>query len=203
MTDETATTRSLPPAVADPILVKPMSDTSVEKDDPDVLRAYAILGLCATQFSALEFHIQSLLSFLHMGRELAVETVVFTRRSTFYQKISLIAELLRLRLHDHPELLKSGLSLTDDLQAYRLKRNLFMHGYWLVNRFVISEGLLRVSDTSWNYNEKETSYAAMNSIDMPLPELEALPAKIGGLIERSHNLLKALKAHYASRTLKD
>ena len=69
-----------------------MSDTSPEKDDPDVVRAYAILGLCATQFSALEFHIQFLLSFLHMGRELAVETVVFTRRSSFYQKVSLSAK---------------------------------------------------------------------------------------------------------------
>jgi hypothetical protein len=179
-----------------------MSDTSPEKDDPDVVRAYAILGLCATQFSALEFHIQFLLSFLHMGRELAVETVVFTRRSSFYQKISLIAELLRLRLHDQPELLKSGLSLTADLQTYRQKRNLFIHGYWLVNRFLIIDGLLRVSDTSWDYSEKETSYSAMNSIDMPLPELEALPAQIGGLIERSHNLLEALKAHYASKAPK-
>jgi hypothetical protein len=71
-----------------------MSETTPDKDDPNILRAYAILGLCATQFSALEFHIQFLLSFLHMGRELAVETVVFTRRATFYQKISLIAELL-------------------------------------------------------------------------------------------------------------
>ncbi len=66
--------------------------------------------------------------------------------------------------------------------------------------FLIMDGLLRVSDTSWDYNEKETSYSAMNSIDMPLPELEALPAKIGGLIERSHNLLEALKTHYASNT---
>jgi hypothetical protein len=137
-----------------------------------------------------------------MGRELAVETVVFTRRSSFYQKISLIVELLRLRLHDQPELLKPGLSLTADLQTYRQKRNLFIHGYWLVNRFLIMDGLLRVSDTSWDYNEKETSYSAMNSIDMPLPELEALPAQIGGLIERSHNLLEALKAHYTSKAPK-
>jgi hypothetical protein len=174
-----------------------MSDTLPEKDDPDVVRAYAILGLCATQFSALEFHIQFLLSFLHMGRELAVESVVFTRRSSFYQKISLITELLRLRLHDQPELLQSGLSLTADLQTYRQKRNLFIHGYWLVNRPLIIQGLLRVSDTTWGYNEKETSYSAMKSIDMPLPELEALPAKIGELIERSHKLLEALKTHHA------
>jgi hypothetical protein len=72
--------------VTELVLIRPMSDTSAEKDDPDVVRAYAILGLCATQFSALEFHIQFLLSFLHMGHELAVETVVFTRRLTFYQK---------------------------------------------------------------------------------------------------------------------
>ncbi len=180
----------------------PMSDTPSEKDDPDVVRAYALLGLCATQFSALEFHIQFLLSFLHMGRELAVETVVFTRRSTFYQKISLITELLRLRLHDQPVLLASGIALTTDLQTYRQKRNLFIHGYWLVNRPLIMQGLLRVSDTSWEYNKKENSYTAMSSIDMPLSELEALPGNIGGLIERSNELLKALRAHCASTTQK-
>lgn len=179
-----------------------MSDTPPKTDEPDVVRAYAVLGLCATKFSALEFHIQFLLSFLHMGRELAVETVVFTRRSSFYQKISLITELLRLRLHDQPDLLSSGIALTTDLQTYRHKRNLFIHGYWLVNRPLIMQGLLRVSDTSWDYNEKEASYTAMSSIDMPLSELEALPGTIGGLIERSHELLKALKEHYASKTPK-
>jgi hypothetical protein len=179
-----------------------MSETTPDKDDPNILRAYAILGLCATQFSALEFHIQFLLSFLHMGRELAVETVVFTRRATFYQKISLIAELLRLRLHDQPELLQSGLSLTVDLQAYRQKRNLFIHGYWLVNRFVIMDALLRVSDTSWDYNKEEASYSAMTSIDMPLADLEALPGKIGELIDRCHSLLEALKTHASSKTPK-
>jgi hypothetical protein len=174
-----------------------MSNTSPEKDDPDVVRAYAILGLCATQFSALEFHIQFLLSFLHMGRKLAIETVVFVRRSSFYKKISLIDELLRIRLHDQPELLKSGLSLTADLRTYRQKRNLFIHGYWLVNRFLIMDGLLRVSDTTWDYNEKEVSFSAMKSIDMPLPELESLPAEIGALIERCHKLIDALTAHRA------
>ena len=173
-----------------------------QRDDPGIVRAYAVLGLCATQFSALEFHIQFLLSFLHMGSELAVETVVFTRRSSFHQKISLITELLRLRLQDQPALLASGISLVDDLQTYRQKRNLFIHGYWLVNGFLIMQGLLRVSDTSWDYNKKEASYTAMNTIDMPLVELEALPGKIGGLIERAHKLLEALKVYYATKTPK-
>jgi hypothetical protein len=179
-----------------------MSNTPPEDEDPNVLRAYALLGLCATQFSALEFHIQFLLSFLHMGREIAVETIVFTRRSSFSHKIALITELLRLRLHDQPEMLAKGISLTTDLQAYRKKRNLFIHGYWLVNRPLILRGLLRVSDTSWDYNQKEISYTAMDSIDMPLPELEALPGRIGELIDRSHELLKSLKAHYEKGTPK-
>lgn len=170
-----------------------MSDNAPEKDDPAIVRVYALIGLCATQFSALEFHIQFLLSFLHMGRDMAVETVVFTRRASFYQKISLVAELLRLRLHNQPQLLASALSLISDLQAYRQKRNLFIHGQWLVNRFVMMDGLLRVSDPTWEYNEKDTSYTAMNSVDIPLTELEALPRKIGALIERCHSLLKALK----------
>jgi len=179
-----------------------MSAASPEHDDPSVVRAYALLGLCATQFSALEFHIQFLLSFLHMGREFAVETVVFTRRSSFYQKISLITELLRLRLHDMPQLLTSGIAFTEDLQAYRQKRNLFIHGYWLVNRFLVMDGIVRVSDTSWEYNDKEISYRAMKSIDIPLSELEALPGKIGSLIQQGHELLKAVKAHYASKNQK-
>jgi hypothetical protein len=172
-----------------------VSQNTAAGDDPAVVRAYALLGLCATQFSALEFHIQFLLSFLHMGRECAVETVVFTRRSTFSEKISLISELLRLRLHTQPALLRSGLSLTADLEKYRDKRNLFIHGYWLVNRPFIMQGFLRVSNTRWKYREKEITYTAMDSLDISVTELEGLPREISDLIERTHQLLRTLKGN--------
>jgi hypothetical protein len=64
------------------------------------------------------------------------------------------------------------------------------------------DGLLRVSDTSWDYNKEEASYSAMKSIDMPLADLEALPGKIGELIDRCHSLLEALKTHASSKTPK-
>lgn len=170
-----------------------MSENIPARDDPDVVRAYALLGLCATKFSALEFHIQFLLSYLHMGRELAVETVVFTRRSSFSDKISLISELLRLRLHGQPDLLGTGLSLAADLEKCRESRNLFIHGYWLVNRPLIIQGFLRVSNPRWRYREKEASYTAMDSVDFALADLEILPRTICELIERLHNLLSTLK----------
>ena len=172
-----------------------MSEDTVAQDDPEVMRAYALLGICATQFSALEFHIQFILSFLHTGREFAVETVIFTRRSSFSEKISLIRELLRLRLQAEPALLQSGLSLVADMDKYRDRRNLFIHGYWLVNRHVIGQGILRVSDTRWKYREKEVAYTAMDSLDVSLTELEKLPVEIGDLINRTHELLRILKGN--------
>jgi hypothetical protein len=129
-----------------------------------------------------------------MGRQFAVETVIFTRRSSFSEKISLIRELLRLRLQAEPAFLQSGLSLVADLDKYRDRRNfLFIHGYWLVNRHVIAQGILRVSDTRWKYREKEVAYTAMDSVDVSLAELEKLPGEIGDLINGAPELLRILK----------
>ncbi len=60
----------------------------VIQDDPKIVRAYALLGMSATGFATLEFHIQFLLSFLHIGKSLGIETAVFTRRADFRQKMS-------------------------------------------------------------------------------------------------------------------
>jgi hypothetical protein len=171
-----------------------MSD-SEPQDHSGILRAYAVLGLCATQFSALEFHIQFLLSFLHMGKELSVETVIFTRRANFSQKIDLIEELLRFRLHKNPDLLDRGLALTKDLHSYRRKRNLFIHGNWIVNQFTVLKGVLPVSDPSWNYKKEDASYKSNTTTEFPIPELELLPAKIGEMIERGHALLSQIQEY--------
>jgi hypothetical protein len=145
------------------------------------------------QFSAMEFHIQFLLSFLHMGKDLSVETVILTRKASFFQKINLIEEFIRLRLHNHQDLLKKGLQLTSELQSYRKKRNSFIHGYWLINEFLIMDGIVRVSDASWDYDPKTVHYQAMTTTDVSLSELEELPYLIGGLTQRCHDFLAEMK----------
>lgn len=169
--------------------------TNTTKDDPDVLRAYALVGVCATQYSALEFHIQFLLSFLHMGNELAIETVVLARNSSLAQKIRLIREFLGIRILSDPDLLEKGLQLVREIEARRKQRNLFIHGYWLINKPLVLSGLVRVSDTSWQYNEEKTEYHAMGTQDITLPQLEEIPRAIGMLIDRTHGFINDMKEY--------
>jgi len=169
--------------------------TQPPREDPLVIRAYALIGICAAQFSALEFHIQFLLSYLHSKNELCVETVIFTRGNTFATNLKLIAEFLRLRLGEHAVLRDRGLALVAEIEKKRERRNHFVHGYWLVNSAVVREGLVRLSDTKWKYDRDKTEYRGMDSSDVTFVDLERLAGDIGSLIGQVHTLLADLKAH--------
>lgn len=161
-------------------------------ENPEVVRAYALLGQCGTLYAELEYRLQFLLATLHIGQEHSIETVLFTRGATFQKKILLIEELAQLRLQEFPDLLKTVLDLMIDLEKARINRNLFIHGFWIVNKGVINEGILRVSDTSWDYDRKEASYKTMDSKDIPLGELEMLPKKLDDLINRCRTVIAEL-----------
>lgn len=164
------------------------------KEDPAVVRAYAFIGLCATQYATLEFHTQFLLSFLHMAKELSVETIIFTRHDNFSEKLKLIKEFAAYRLNNNAELRDKTIALATDIDKQREKRNHFIHGYWLVNEALVMQKMVRVSDTKWKYDKDRVGYHAMETTDISLDELEKLPHEIGGLIERLHKLLEELKA---------
>ena len=168
-------------------------------NDPDVTRAYAWVGVCAIQYSALEFHLQFLLSFLHMGKELAIETVVFSRNSSLAHKIKLVRELLMIRINSDPDLLERGLQLVREIEAKRKQRNLFIHGYWLINKPLLLSGIIRVSDTSWQYDEKNIEYRAMGSQDITPSQLEDIPQAINLLIDRIGEYIKDAKVYIKKR----
>jgi hypothetical protein len=168
---------------------------SVPAEENPVVKVFAHIGLCATQYATLEFHTQFLSSYLHTGKEMSLETVIFTRQASFAEKLKLIKEFAAYRLNQHPEVCKKVLDLVSDIDKQRDRRNLFIHGYWLVNEFVIMEGLVRVSDTKWKYNKDRVEYRAMESTDISLADLEKLPAEIGKLIQRMHELINELKKY--------
>lgn len=155
--------------------------------------AFALLGVCAAQFSALEFHTQFLLSLLATGKELSVETVILTRRRTFADKIDFIRHLAQVREPEHPDLAKRISALADALDALRARRNSFIHGFWLINDFVIAEGVVRCSDTNWKYDKKTQSWSSMSTEDIPLEEFYAIPSCVAAVIEELHMLIAELK----------
>jgi hypothetical protein len=153
-----------------------------------------LLGICAAQFSALEFHTQFLLSLLATGKQLSVETVILTRRRTFADKIDFIRHLAQLREPEYPELAKRIMTLADTLDTLRARRNSFIHGYWLINEYVIAEGVVRCSDTNWKYDKKTQSWNSMSTEDIPLDEFYAIPNHVAGVIEEVHTVTAQLAA---------
>ncbi len=164
-------------------------------ENPEIVKVFAHIGLCATQYATLEFHTQFLLSYLHTGKELSLETIIFTRQTSFGEKLKLIKEFAAYRLNQHPDVCNKVLALASDIDKQRDRRNHFIHGYWLVNEFVIMKGIVRVSDTKWKYNKDRVEYRAMETTDISLADLEKLPTEIGGLIQRMHQLINELKKY--------
>jgi len=162
----------------------------MSEENPEVVKVFAQIGLCATQYATLEFHTQFLLSYLHTGKEMSLETVIFTRQASFAEKLKLIKEFAAYRLNKHPDICNKVLALASDIDKQRERRNLFIHGFWLVNEVVIMEGLVRVSDTKWKYNKDRVEYRAMETTDISLADLKKLPVEINELIRRIPELIK-------------
>jgi hypothetical protein len=98
-----------------------------------VTEAYALVGHVATGFAALEFHLQFLVSFLISGKELSPEAVLVIRKQQFAERLDVLKDLARLRLPAGTELRTKTLELIDELNSLREKRNLHIHGFWLIN----------------------------------------------------------------------
>ena len=170
-----------------------MDYAKLPDEDLEVVRAYSLVGMCAAQFAALEFHLQFSLSYFHMRKELSVETVIFTRNSTLKDKLQLIQELIRLRLQQMPDLAKEGIDIIDEIDKVRTERNLFIHGYWLINSYLVRDGIVRVSDPKWKYDPKTVSYKAMPNRDIQLQYLKDLCAQVGSLIGKLQSYRKRVE----------
>jgi hypothetical protein len=160
--------------------------------ETDMTRPYALIGMCTTGFSALEFHTQFLLGFLHNQKTLSIETIVFTRSCAFAEKLRLCEDFIKLRSDIFGDLTVVGLTLVKDIDLIREERNKFIHGYWLISPFHVAAGHVNVSDPKWKYDKSSNSYKAMDSLSIQLSELEALSQRIGALVGRLHKYIKQL-----------
>lgn len=160
-----------------------------------VTNAYALLGRAAAGYAALEFHLQFLLSMLISGHELTAEAVLLIKDKNFSQRISTLREFTLLRIPRNLPLRQKALDLVRDLDAARKKRNLFIHGYWLVNYpLIASTGSIRCSDTHWSFDPEKDNWKSMATTDYPLATLEDIIKNTAELTQRVHRLLAELRS---------
>lgn len=147
-----------------------MTDQNQEREL--VMEAHALVGAVSTGFSSLEFHLQFVLVLLASSKELSSETIILLRDRQFAQKIRLLKDLVNFRFPNGSELRKQGLAIVKRLDALRQKRNLYVHGYWLINYELISTiGGVRCSNTRWRFDKKTENWITMESTDIPLESL--------------------------------
>jgi hypothetical protein len=138
-----------------------------------VENAYALIGGVAIAFSTIDFHLQFLLSVLITGKDSSPQALLVLRQIGFAQKIQLLQELLNLNFpEEKSELRIRGEKLVSALNNIRGKRNLYVHGFWLVNYpLMASTGGVRVSDTKWRYDKSAKSWTCLESHDISPAEL--------------------------------
>lgn len=90
---------------------------------------YQLLGQLATKFSALEHNIGLMLDYL-MGGVLTKPLLI--DRLPFSQKIDRCKKGAQYRFIEKPERLDEAKALLKRVDAIRERRNLFIHGQWVI-----------------------------------------------------------------------
>jgi hypothetical protein len=167
-------------------------DTKAQRER--VTEAYALVGAVATGFSALEFHLQFVLCLLISGKEVSPEAILATRTKSFGQKIELLKDLIELRFPKDSDLRRVGSELVAELNALREKRNLYVHGYWLINyQLLVSTGGVRCSDTKWRFDKQAESWKSMQTFDISLDDLRKEGKATGALFTQLHSFNDRLR----------
>ena len=166
-----------------------MSPSSQSVDE-----AYALIGKVAVGFSTIEFHLQFLLSLLLTGKEGSAEAVILFGQKQFSQRIRLLKDLVILKFDEGSRLGHEGIELVNSLEALRVTRNRYVHGYWLVNRhLLVSSGGVRCSETKWHFDKSDQAWKSMQPIDIPLDELRRQIAETQTVFERIHGAIAEIK----------
>lgn len=171
-----------------------MNSDKEEAAQRPVTEAFALVGAVATGFATIEFHLQFLLSTLLCGKELALEAMLDFRRKTFAQRIEMLNELVASRLPEGTSLRRSGEEPVTTLTTLRKTRNLYVHGYWLINYpLLISTGGVRCSDTKWRSNPEDDSWQTMTTLDISLGDLQKQIEDTGKVYGQIHALIAAIR----------
>jgi hypothetical protein len=151
-----------------------------------VTEAYAHVGAVATGFAALEFHLQFVLSILISGKEVSPEALLVIRSQPFGQKIELLKELVELRFPQQSDLRRLGIELGTELDALRKRRNLYVHGYWLINhQLLVATGGVRCSDTKWRFERRTRSWKIMEPIVADTVRAAPIQDKVRDLLDKN------------------
>jgi len=143
-----------------------------KQTDEAVTEAFALVGGISTGFASLEFHLQFILVLFISGKEDSSEAFLTIRDRQFSQKIQLLKDFVVLKFPKGDDLRTEGLALVKTLDSLRMKRNLFIHGYWLINEGVLATtGGIRCSDTRWKFDKKTEEWASLETHDFSLTEL--------------------------------
>jgi hypothetical protein len=178
-------------------LATPVSSENEAAAQRRVTEAFALVGAVATGFATVEFHLQFLLSTLLCGKELALEAMLDFRRKTFAQRIEMLNELVASRLPEGTPLRRSGEELVTALTTLRETRNLYVHGYWLINYpLLVSTGGVRCSDTKWRLNPEDESWQTMTTLDISLGDLQKQIEDTGKVYGQIHALIAAIREQF-------
>lgn len=165
-----------------------------------VTEAYSLVGGVATGFSALEFHLQFVLSTLISGNEVSSEAMLAIRQKQFGQRIELLKDLVILRFPRGSKLRAQGIALVSSLNKLREKRNLYVHGYWLINYpLLASTGGVSCSDTKWRFDRKTESWTSMKTYDISLSELRRQITATGKLFKELYAFNEAIQSALHTR----
>ena len=176
--------------------------SEIPTEREQVTEAYALVGAVSTGFATLEFHLQFILVLLITSKEASPEAFVTLRERQFSQKIRLLKDLIILRTPQKSDLRTKGNQLVKRLDALRETRNLYIHGYWLINYpLLLSTGGVRCSDTRWRFDKKTEAWTTMETHDIALSILRNQIAETGELYKELHSY-NALIRDYLSESNK-
>jgi len=170
------------------------NDSPTEREQ--VTEAYALVGAASTGFATLEFHIQFILVLLISSKVVSPEAFISVREKQFSQKIRLLKDLIILRFPATSDLRTKGINLVKQLDALRGTRNLYIHGYWLINyQLLLSTGGVRCSDTRWYFDKKDESWSSMKKHDIPIAALKKQITDTGEIFKELHSYNELVRCH--------
>lgn len=160
-----------------------------------VMKAYALIGVVATNFATLEFQLQFLIGALVSGRVMSAEVMILIGNKSFSEKIRVMNEMAILRIAKVSPLRSRTAILIRQLETLRNTRNMFIHGYWLVNYpLILTTGGVSCANPKWRFNAKTEEWKSMDSKAITLEELENINQSIVHAIEEMSSISKALEA---------
>lgn len=167
-----------------------------------VMKAYALIGVVASNFATLEFRLQFLLGVLVSGQVISPEATILVGNKSFSEKIRVLNEMAILRIIRGSPLRSRTAILVRQLENLRNTRNMFIHGYWLVNYpLLLTTGGVSCANPKWRFNAKTEEWNSMASKEISLDELEDISQSIVHAIDEISSISQALESEHRQKDM--